>query len=84
MLKPELGETFKKTVAQDVQSDAKNIKIPTLLIYGQNDDAVPVADGRHYNHLIMDSKLEVLAGSGHFVHIDKTQEVNKLITEFLK
>ena len=80
---PELQETFKKTVRQDVQSDAVSINVPTLLIYATDDKAVPISDGKQYKDLIRGSKLEVVHESGHFVHIDQPQKVISLIKDFL-
>ncbi len=80
---PHLQETFKKTVRQDVQTDAAKLSLPTLLVYGADDKATPVLYGRIFNKLIKGSKLEVIEGSGHFVHHDKAPEVLKYIQEFL-
>jgi pimeloyl-ACP methyl ester carboxylesterase len=79
---PELKETFRKIVRQDVQKDARQLNVDTLLIYGRNDRAVPLADGKLYNQLIKNSRLEVL-DAGHFVHADRPDEVYKLIEGFL-
>ncbi|MDL2341918.1 MAG: alpha/beta hydrolase [Patescibacteria group bacterium] len=78
-----LQETFKETVRQDVQADAARLTLPTLLIYADQDQAVPLQDGRTYQSLIKNSKLEVITGAGHFVHLDKSDQVNRLIEEFL-
>jgi pimeloyl-ACP methyl ester carboxylesterase len=79
---PELQETFKKTVRQDVREDAARLTIPTLLIYAEGDRAVPLSDGQLYNQLIKGSRLEVLEG-GHFVHIDQPGRTGELIKDFL-
>ncbi len=84
LVAPHLEETFKKTVRQDVKADASLIDTPTLLIYGSDDGAVPVEDGKQYKQLIKGSKLEIIEGSGHFVHLDAAQKVEALIEEFLK
>lgn len=81
---PELQDTFKKTVRQDVQADAAVIDIPTLLVFADNDDAIPVADGRQYHSLIKGSRLQIIAGAGHFVHHDQPAKVLALVEEFLK
>ena len=78
-----LQDTFKATVRQDVQADAANITIPTLLIYADNDAAVPIADGQTYHRLIKSSRLEIIEGAGHFVHLDDPRAVNTLIETFL-
>jgi pimeloyl-ACP methyl ester carboxylesterase len=84
LLAPHLEETFKQTVAQDVQADAKNISCPTLLIYGEADKAIPLSDGRKFHSLIKDSRLEALPGAGHFVHQEEPAKVYTYIEEFLK
>ena len=83
LVMPELQDTFKKTVRQDVQADAVVIDVPTLLVFAANDDAIPVADGKQYRQLIKNSRLEIIADAGHFVHIDQPGQVTKLIEEFL-
>jgi pimeloyl-ACP methyl ester carboxylesterase len=80
---PHLEETFKRTVRQDVQADAAVLDLPTLLVYAADDDAVPLADGRQYQELIKDSRLEVIQAAGHFVHLDQPAQVEALIEEFL-
>lgn len=83
LVAPHLEETFKKTVRQDVQSDAMMLDLPTLLIFARNDRAVPVADGQKYKELIRGAQLEVIEDAGHFVHQDKSEQVIGLIGRFL-
>lgn len=78
-----LQETFKRVVTDDVQADAAKIAVPTLLIYGETDLATPVAYGEMFHQLIHDSTLEVLPGAGHFVQLDRTNEVVTSVEEFL-
>jgi pimeloyl-ACP methyl ester carboxylesterase len=80
---PELKETFKKTVRQDVTLDAAKVKIDTLLIYAEDDHAVPLAIGRKYKQLITNSQLTVISGAGHFVHHDQEARVFQLVEEFI-
>ena len=84
MLKvPHMQETFKKTVREDVQKDAVTINVPTLLIYGENDRATPPEYGELYHRLIQHSTLKLVKGAEHFVHQDQTEQVAKLIEEFI-
>lgn len=78
-----LQETFKQTVRQDVQVDAARIKLPVLLIFADQDKAVPLVDGRTYHKLIKNSRLEIIPGASHFLHLDEPVLVTKLIEEFL-
>jgi pimeloyl-ACP methyl ester carboxylesterase len=83
MVAPHLDETFKKTVRQDVQSDARMLDLPTLLIFARNDRAVPIADGYKYRDLIRGSQLEIIEDASHFLHLDKADQVTGLIERFL-
>jgi pimeloyl-ACP methyl ester carboxylesterase len=83
MVAPHLQETFKKTVTEDVQNEARLIRIPTMIVYGQNDTATPPSFGQIYSKLIKNSRLFVLPGAGHFIHHDQPEYVRKYIEEFL-
>jgi len=84
LVMPQLQETFKKTVRQDVQADASKISVPTLLIYAADDQTVPKGSGKRYQQLIADSRLEIIHDAGHFVHLDQPDKVTTLIEEFLQ
>ncbi|HEY4964306.1 MAG TPA: alpha/beta hydrolase [Candidatus Saccharimonadales bacterium] len=79
-----LTGTFKKIVSEDLQSQAKKIDIPTLLMYGEEDNQTPVVYGELYHQLINGSTLEVITDAGHFVHLDKPKVVVNLIIGYLK
>lgn len=80
---PTLQETFKRTVRQDVQADAAQLTVPALLLYADNDAAVPVEDGDIFHRLMPQSRLEIINNAGHFLHIDQPEQVSTLIEEFL-
>lgn len=79
-----LQETFKRVVTDDVQQDAATLKLPTLLIYGEDDLSTPVQYGRMFHNLIAGSSFEVLPGAGHFAHLDRPEDVIFRVREFLK
>ncbi len=79
-----LQETFKKVVTDDVRADAAKIAVPTLLLYGEQDRATPVGYGELFHQLISGSTLEVLPGTGHFVHLERPLEVTQSIKDFLR
>jgi pimeloyl-ACP methyl ester carboxylesterase len=84
LLAEHLQGTFKKVVADDVRADAAKLKLPTLLLYGGNDEATPAWYGQTYHELIRGSKLEVLPETGHFIHLEQSQKIAAEIEEFLK
>jgi pimeloyl-ACP methyl ester carboxylesterase len=83
LLVPHMQETFKQTVRQDVQVEASQLKLPTLLIYGQNDKATPPLFGEIYQQLIKGSQLQIVPDASHFVHHDQPGQSLQLVREFL-
>ena len=79
-----MQETFKKIVADDVQDDAPKLKLPVLLVYGENDTATPPRYGDRFQALIPKAKLEILHDTGHFVHHEQPDKVASLTVEFLR
>jgi pimeloyl-ACP methyl ester carboxylesterase len=75
--------TFRKIIADDTQQDAAMIAVPTLLIYGDKDTATPPAYGQTFHKLIPSSKLEIVPGAGHFVHLEQPRAILKQIEDFL-
>jgi pyruvate dehydrogenase E2 component (dihydrolipoyllysine-residue acetyltransferase) len=55
------------------------LPMPTLVIWGAEDRILPVS---HSQGLPPNVRTEVLAGSGHMVHMEAASRVNRLIQEF--
>ena len=72
------------TLNEDLKKDMTNIKVPTLLIWGDEDTATPLSDGKTMEKMIKDSGLVVLEGAGHFSFLDKPYQFNAVIDSFLK
>lgn len=64
-----MTNTFVKTVNEELFTELENIKVPTLLIWGENDDESPLSVGKKMHELIKGSKLIALPGQGHFPYI---------------
>ena len=79
---PELKETFKNVIAEDLKHDLSLIKSPTLIIWGKNDAVTPLAEGELIAKSIPGTKLEIIKNAGHFVFLEKPEEFIKLIKEF--
>jgi len=79
-----LQETFKRVVADDVHADAMQITLPTLLIYGAQDQATPPRYGKMFHRAIAGSTLHIVADAGHFVHLDQPASVQHMVEEFLR
>jgi len=81
---PELKDTFVKIISEDLSTDMGSINTPTVLIWGEDDKETPVKTAHKMTSLINDSRLEIIAGAGHFSFLDKPQEFTKLFNSFVR
>ncbi len=59
------------------------IDVPTLIIVGEDDKLTPLKYAQFFHQHIPNSKLVVIPDAGHMVMLEKPEEVNKAIKEFL-
>lgn len=79
----ELKETFALVVDEHLGDDVRKIRVPTLLIWGENDKQTPVADARAFHQHIPGSQLFVIPGADHFVYRQQPSAVARLMQTFL-
>ncbi len=77
-----LKETFLNLVSEDLTDDFKKIKMPTLIIWGENDKETLPADGRKMHELIKDSKLVIISNAGHFSYLDDQERFCQEVENF--
>ncbi|HOZ54547.1 MAG TPA: alpha/beta hydrolase [Clostridia bacterium] len=81
---PVMKECMKKAVNEELTNLLPEIKNEVLLIWGENDTETPIEDGILMNKLIKNSGLVKIRNGSHFVFIEQTQYVNKIIDAFLR
>ncbi len=69
------------TVNTDLSSNASKITCPTLLIWGNNDEAVPVSEAKKLESLINDSALIVLNGT-HYCYLENLNHISCILENF--
>jgi pimeloyl-ACP methyl ester carboxylesterase len=84
LLFPQLEESFRKIVKQDLRGVASKIETPTLIVYGQLDTDTPPRYGQLFADTIPSSKFEVIPGAAHFLHQDMPEVLGRRIKEFIK
>jgi pimeloyl-ACP methyl ester carboxylesterase len=62
----------------------RQMRIPTLIIWGLHDRTVPVAHGRFMAQQIPGARLEVIERAGHMPFLEKPEEFSRLVLDFLK
>lgn len=80
---PIMRETMVKLINEDVRQYLPNIKVPTLLIWGENDTATPIKDAEIMEKLIPDAGLVRVKNCSHYVFLETPSYVNIVISNFL-
>jgi pimeloyl-ACP methyl ester carboxylesterase len=78
-----LRETFVKVVNEDLRPLLPRIQAPTLLIWGELDDATPLSDAKQIEREIPDAGLVVFKGAGHFSYLDRPDDFVRIVRTFL-
>lgn len=68
----------------DSRSELSSIRIPTLVVVGEEDAITPPAESRALAASIPDSQLKVIANAAHFPMIEKPAIFNARLREFLQ
>ncbi|MDE6415409.1 MAG: alpha/beta hydrolase [Duncaniella sp.] len=80
---PVMRMILSKVVNEDLCDVMPLIKAPTLLIWGSNDTATPVADAMKMEKLIPDAGLVTFDGCGHYSFLDNPTGFSRVLTSFL-
>jgi pimeloyl-ACP methyl ester carboxylesterase len=76
-------QTFRNLIHADQSTSLSKITTPTLILWGDNDAATPLADGQKIHSLIKSSQFKSFPNTGHFFYLDHPQQVSQLITDFI-
>lgn len=79
-----LSKTFKNVYQVSIVDALSKIKIPTLLIWGEDDAFVPLKDGFLMREKIVDAKLIVEKNQGHKFPYEDPSAFVKDVISFLK
>ncbi len=63
---------------------AKNIKVPVLIVVGDEDVMTPTKLSEELNQLIPQSKLEIIRGAGHMIQLEKPKELANIVVDFIE
>lgn len=58
-------------------------EVPTLIIWGDRDQVIPVAHAHVAHELMPGSRLEIVEGAGHFLPIERPELLDRLLRDFL-
>jgi pimeloyl-ACP methyl ester carboxylesterase len=73
---------FKTVVKEDLTETFSRIKIPTLIIWGRNDQELPIKQAEIIQNLIEGSRLEIV-DTGHFPFLEEPEKIALSIHNFI-
>jgi len=81
---PVMRKILNNVVGENLSEEAKNIKIPVLIIYGDKDTETPPAIGKALHKLIANSSLVILKDQDHHsILMNYKQPVIRKISDFV-
>jgi len=81
---PIMRKILVNTVNEDLSQCAKKIKCPTLLIWGDMDEAVSLDEARELEKLIMDSGLVVYESGTHYTYLEFLNPIIGVLKSFFR
>ena len=70
--------------AKRIEHDLGQINQPTLIIWGEEDNVIPIRDGYKMHEEILNSRLVVLKDCGHVPQEERSEIFAELVTEFCR
>ncbi len=75
---------FKFKILKTVQKEAKELKIPILLIWGRDDKIVYLSHAFRAKKLMPHAQLEIFDVCGHYPQLEHPEKFNQLVGDFFK
>ena len=80
-----MKETMKKIgKEEDLETILERVKVPTLILWGEKDDILPVKDAYKIKEKIRNSELKIIRGAKHSPHREVPDELAEIIINFLQ
>ncbi|NLA33381.1 MAG: alpha/beta hydrolase, partial [Tenericutes bacterium] len=80
---PMMRKILVNVINEDLSVAAKKINVPTLLIWGTEDQASPIEEAIELEKIIQDSALIKIDGGTHYVYLEALNYVTTILKEFL-
>jgi len=79
-----MKDIFKKIISEDLKVNLEKIKSPTLILWGERDDLVPLSHTRILKEKIKNSKLVIFPGEKHALNLQIPEKLAKEVIKFLE
>jgi pimeloyl-ACP methyl ester carboxylesterase len=79
--------TAQQIMPEDIEAIASQyhtISVPVLIIWGEEDEVVPLSVGKQFRRDIPNSEMLILPQCGHIPQEEEAQETTRIVKAFLK
>ncbi len=80
---PIMRQTLVRVVNEDLCDLMPNVKCPTLLVWGENDDATPLSDGQTMERLMPEAALVPIKNAGHYSFLEQQGLFLRILASFM-
>jgi pimeloyl-ACP methyl ester carboxylesterase len=81
--KPGFADALRASLDYDFRDRLSDVKVPTLIVWGEKDSIIPTRDADEFERLIEDSRKVVMKDTGHVPMAERPQAFNDVLVEFL-
>jgi pimeloyl-ACP methyl ester carboxylesterase len=81
--KPGFDDALRASLDYDFRDRLSDVKVPTLIVWGERDSIIPIRDADEFERLIDDSRKVVMKDCGHIPMAERPRSFNDLLVDFL-
>jgi pimeloyl-ACP methyl ester carboxylesterase len=81
--KPGFADALRAALDYDFRDRLPDVKVPTLIVWGEKDSIIPTRDADEFERLIEDSRKVVMKDTGHIPMAERPQAFNDVLVDFL-
>src|ERR671920_1377094 len=81
--KPGFDDALRASLDYDFRDRLGDVKVPTLIVWGERDSIIPIRDADEFERLIEDSRKVVMKDTGHIPMAERPQAFNDVLVDFL-
>jgi pimeloyl-ACP methyl ester carboxylesterase len=81
--KPGFMQALRANIDYPVRERLPEIACPTLIVWGEEDRVITVADASVFGELIPNSRKVIFEGTGHLAMLERPAAFNELLSEFI-
>jgi pimeloyl-ACP methyl ester carboxylesterase len=79
---PRMRQCLVKIVNEDLTPLLSRVNREVLLIWGENDDSTPLADGQLMEQKMPNAGLAVIKNAGHYAFFDQPEQFNRILDSY--